>query len=51
MLKKWIAKKKASLMIKWAQEFGLQIVRIQNVGGTEYIVDKNGSLRKLARQK
>ncbi len=51
MLKNWLRKKKAHLMFKWAQEFGLQIVRIQSIGGTEYIVDKNGSLRKLAKQK
>ena len=51
MLKKWIANKKAKLLHKWAQEFGLYIVQIRNVGGTEYLVDKDGAFRKLARRK
>ena len=51
MLKKWIAKKKAEWLFRWAEEFGLHVVQIKASAGTEYLVDKNGAWRKLARSK
>ena len=51
MLKKWIAKKKAQWLFKWAEESGLHVVQIKASAGTEYLVDKHGAWRKLAKIK
>lgn len=51
MIKRWIAKMKFAMACKWAEEFGLYVVQIRQIAGTEYIVDRNGSVRKLARVK
>lgn len=49
MIKNWVRATKARLMDKWAAEFGLLVVEIRVVGGTEYIVASDGSMRCLAR--
>jgi hypothetical protein len=49
MFKKWFRRQKAKLITKWAEELGFHVVQIKVSAGTEYIVDKNGAWRKLAR--
>lgn len=50
-MKNWIRKQKLRLMLKWAESFGLFVVQIRTVAGTEYLVDKDGTWRKLAGKK
>lgn len=50
-MKTWIAKKKLALTLKWAQQFGLFVCRIDRVGGTEYLVDRDGVYRRLVTKK
>lgn len=41
---------KAKLIVKWAKEFGLTIVKIERVGNIEYLVTPDGIHRKLSRK-
>jgi hypothetical protein len=50
-LKRWLMKKKAALVLKWAGQLGLHVVKIHVAAGTEYLRMADGSLRKLARAK
>lgn len=43
-------KLKAKFLLKWAEEFGLTLVKIVRVGSTEYLVTPDGVHRKLARK-
>lgn len=48
--KKW-QKKKAELLVDWASQFGLTVVRIEKRGRTEYLVSPDGTFRRLATDK
>ena len=45
-----INKLKAKLLLRWASDFGLTLVKITRVGDTEYLVAPNGTHYKLARK-
>jgi hypothetical protein len=49
-MKKWLAKKKYDLAIKWIGNSGLTVCRIVGVAGTDYIVAKDGSMRKIGKR-
>lgn len=44
----WLIRLKACLMKRWANEFGLTIVKIKKIGNAEYLVCHDGALRKLS---
>lgn len=44
-----LTKLKAHLMRKWADQFGLTIVKIKTINNTEYLVCHDGHMRKLSR--
>lgn len=45
-----LTKLKAHFLRKWADEFGLIIVKIKIIDGTEYMVCHDGHMRKLAKR-
>lgn len=51
MIKRWIRMKKLELAYKWARQFGLMVVEIKMLGSSAYIVDANGSWRKLPERR
>ena len=48
-LKKWSAKKKLELAMKWLKNSGLTPCRIIRKAGTDYIVASDGSFRRIGR--
>jgi hypothetical protein len=47
-LKALIRKWKLHAAVRWAEQYNYSIVRVVNVGDTEYLQVSDGSLRKLA---
>ena len=45
-----IDKLKSKLLLRWAADFGLTLVKIKRVGDTEYLVSPDGTHYKLARK-
>lgn len=48
-MKKWVAKKKLELALKWLKNSGITPCRIVRKAGTDYIIASDGSFRKIGR--
>jgi len=53
-MKLWIMRKIWKLKMKyayrWIHQMGLQVVQIEHLGGTNYIVTKNGQYLKISKK-
>ena len=48
-LKNWIRNLKMRIAINWAEQAGFYVVRMQQRGGTNYIVDGDGNWLRIGR--
>ncbi|HUW75270.1 MAG TPA: hypothetical protein VMV70_01200 [Gallionella sp.] len=48
-MKAWIRYLKLKFAIQWANQFGLQVVNMQQRAGTNYIVDSEDNWLKIGR--